>query len=81
MEGLEALADVAGADRTRVLVRRISEEVQKDEGLMFTLRRIGALPDRTVFVSRTEAGIHAGSGGEAAEIDLEAASHIFVRRL
>jgi DtxR family transcriptional regulator, Mn-dependent transcriptional regulator len=81
MEGLVALADAAGPERARVMVRRISEEVQKDESLMGTLRRIGALPDKTVFVSRTSEGVHTGSGGESAEIELEAAAHIFVRRL
>ncbi len=45
------------------------------------LRRIGALPDKTVFATRTAAGIHMGSGGESAEIALEAAARIFVRRL
>jgi DtxR family Mn-dependent transcriptional regulator len=81
MEGVEALVDVAGADRARVLVRRISEEVQKDEELMATLRRIGALPDKNVYVTRSEDGVLAGSCGETAEIDAEAAGHIFVRRL
>ena len=46
---------------------------------MGTLRRIGALPGQDVGVSRTEDGVLVGSGGETAEIDLEAAAHIFVR--
>ena len=45
---------------------------------MSTLRRIGALPDKVVGVSATEQGVLVGSGGEAAEIDLDAAAHIFV---
>ena len=45
---------------------------------MSTLRRIGALPDKIVGVSGTQDGVLVGSGGEAAEIDLEAAAHIFV---
>ena len=81
MEGVEPLSDVAGHTLTRVLVRRISEEMQKDEPLMGTLRRIGALPDKTVGITLTEEGILVGSGGETAEIDAEAAGHIFVRRL
>ncbi len=81
MAGVEPLSQVAGPDSARVLVRRISEEMQKDESLMGTLRRIGALPDKTVAVSVTEEGILLGSGGETAEVDLEAAEHIFVRRL
>jgi DtxR family transcriptional regulator, Mn-dependent transcriptional regulator len=81
MTGVEPLSQVAGPHSARVLVRRISEEMQKDESLMGTLRRIGALPDKTVAVSTTAEGILVGSGGESAEVDLEAAEHIFVRRL
>jgi DtxR family Mn-dependent transcriptional regulator len=63
------------------LVRRISEEMQKDETLMSALRRVGALPDRTVTVVATAEGVLLGSGGETAEIVPEAAEHIFVRRM
>ena len=44
MEGVEPLSPVAGPEESRVLVRRISEEMQKDEDLMGTLRRVGAVP-------------------------------------
>ena len=81
MDGVVALSEVAGPQRARVLVRRISEEMQKDEALMGTLRRISALPDKTVGINVTEDGILVGSGGETAEIDLTAAEHIFVKRL
>jgi DtxR family Mn-dependent transcriptional regulator len=81
VEGLELMADVAGAEQSNVRVRRISEELQKDEPLMGTLRRIGAVPDKVVGVSATQAGVLVGSGGEAAELDVEAASHIFVSRV
>jgi DtxR family Mn-dependent transcriptional regulator len=81
MDGVVALSLVARPTSARVLVRRISEEMQKDEALMGTLRRIGALPDKTVGVTTTEDGILVGSGGETAEIDVEAAGHIFVKRL
>ena len=81
LEGLELLADVAGDAQANVRVRRISEELQKDEPLMGTLRRIGAVPDKVVGVSATQVGVLVGSGGEAAELDLEAAGHIFVSRV
>ena len=81
MEGVEPLSKAAGSDEGRVLVRRISEEMQKDEVLMSAMRRVGALPDKTVTVVATEEGILVGSGGETAEIVPEAADHIFVRRL
>ena len=81
MEGLRPLSQVSAADDSRVLIRRISEEMQKDEVLMGALRRVGALPDKTVTVARTEEGVLVGSGGETAEIFPEAADHIFVRVL
>ena len=75
-----SLAEITASatDPASVRIRRISEEIQKDEVLMSTLRRIGALPDKVVGVSATEQGVLVGSGGEAAEIDLDAAAHIFV---
>ena len=81
MDGVESLSQVAGSDEGRVLVRRISEEMQKDESLMSALRRVGALPDKTITIVATPEGVLVGSGGETAEIVPEAADHIFVRRL
>ncbi|MFZ2015543.1 MAG: metal-dependent transcriptional regulator [Nocardioides sp.] len=81
LDGMELLADLASVERSTVRVRRISEELQKDEPLMGTLRRIGVLPDKVVGITATEAGVLVGSGGETAELDLEAAGHIFVSRV
>jgi len=81
MEGVVSLWDAADGTASRVRVRRISEETQKDESLMSTLRRVGALPDKVVDVSATSAGVLLGSGGESAEIEPDAAAHIFVRRI
>ncbi len=81
LAGMELLADLAGEERASVRVRRISEELQKDEPLMGTLRRIGVLPDKVVGITATEAGVLVGSGGETAELDLESAGHIFVTRV
>ncbi|HEY0888184.1 MAG TPA: metal-dependent transcriptional regulator [Nocardioides sp.] len=81
MTGVEPLSKAAAAQKATVLVRRISEEMQKDEALMSALRRVGALPDKTVTIMATEEGVLVGSGGEAAEIVPEAADHIFVRKL
>ncbi len=81
-QDVEPLAEVAAdGDRVRVLVRRISEPIQTDESLMAALRRVGALPDKVVTVTEGAGGILVGSGGETMEIDREAASHVFVRRL
>ena len=68
-----ALRGRARRRRPRVHVRRISEEMQKDETLMGALRRVGAVPDKTVTVAGTPEGVLVGSGGETAEIVLEAA--------
>lgn len=77
-DGVEALAGVVNADSRRVRVRRISEEMQKDEVLMGALRRAGAMPGHVVAAVETSEGVLLGSSGETAEVDLEAAEHIFV---
>ena len=81
MAGVSPLSEISGEGEIRVHIRRISEEMQKDEVLMGALRRVGALPDKTVTVARTAEGVLVGSGGETAEIVDEAADHIFVRIL
>jgi DtxR family transcriptional regulator, Mn-dependent transcriptional regulator len=80
MEGVTSLAEAATRDEQLVHVRRISEEMQKDEVLMGALRRVGALPGKTITIASTEEGILVGSGGETAELVADAAEHIFVRR-
>ncbi len=81
MSDVEPLSKAAGHESSRALVRRISEEMQKDESLMSAMRRVGALPDKTITVIATDEGVLVGSGGETAEIFPEAADHIFVKRL
>jgi DtxR family transcriptional regulator, iron-dependent repressor len=82
MTGVEPLDTVAtGAEDIRVLVRRIGEEMQKDETVMAALRRVGALPDKVVTVAAGAEGVLIGSGGETAEIDADIAAHLFVQRL
>ena len=81
MDGVVPLDAAVAGGALRVLVRRISEELQKDEALMAALRRVGALPDREVVVSAGQVGVLLGSGGETAELDPQVASHVFVRRL
>ena len=79
--GVEPLVRVLTGEPVRVEVRRISEEMQKDESLMHALRRVGAMPGEVVSASGSDAGVSLGSTGETAELDLEAAEHIFVRRV
>ncbi len=79
VEPLDVVARSTG--ECRVLVRRIGEEMQKDEVVMSALRRVGALPDKVVTVASGAGGVLIGSGGETAEIELELAAHLFVHRL
>jgi DtxR family Mn-dependent transcriptional regulator len=81
MSDVEPLSKAAGEESSRVLVRRISEEMQKDEALMSAMRRVGALPDKTITIQATADGVLVGSAGESAEIFHDAADHIFVKRL
>ena len=81
LSGVEALDTVAVESEQRVVIGRIAEPVQTDEILMAVLRRVGAQPGKVVTVARAAEGVLVASGGESAEIDEEAASHLFVRRL
>ncbi len=81
MDGVDSLTDVVTAEASSVLVRRIGEELQKDEVVMRVLHRVGALPDKVVTVSTAPGGVLVGSGGETAEVDEEAAAHLFVSLL
>ena len=76
--GVVPLSEAAGVEKSRVTVQRISEELQKDEGLMSALRRVGALPGKAVVVADTTHGVMVGYQGESAEIEYEAADHILV---
>ena len=78
MDGLVSLDSVTGSGG-RVRIRRISEELQKDESLMSALRRVGAVPDSDVMVSEGPVGVLVGTAGETAEIDHDVAQHIFVQ--
>jgi DtxR family Mn-dependent transcriptional regulator len=80
-EGVQALHTAVSGESRRVRVRRISEEMQKDETLMGALRRAGAMPGQVVAAVTTSEGVLLGSSGETAEIVPEAAEHIFVRVL
>ncbi len=69
-----------GSGRGSVVVRRLSEPLQTDEGLMGQIRRAGALPGQVVRVTPgAEGGVLVGSGGESVELSRELAAHVFVR--
>ncbi|MBA4607073.1 MULTISPECIES: metal-dependent transcriptional regulator [Aeromicrobium] len=81
LDGVESLLTAAvGTEPVRVVVRRIAEELQKDTEVMSVLRRVGALPGNDVLASRGHDGLVVARQSETAEIDAEAAAHIFVSR-
>jgi len=81
LQGVEALDTVVKDVEQRVIVGRIAEPAQTNQGLMGILRRVGALPGKVVTVVNGAEGVLVGSGGESAEITAEAAGHLFVRRM
>lgn len=81
LDGVESLLTaVIGDEPVRVVVRRIAEELQKDTDVMSVLRRVGALPGNDVLAQRGHDGLVVARQSETAEIDTEAAAHIFVSR-
>ena len=83
LHGVQPLALVAAghSEPLRVLVRRISEPLQTDTTVMGVLRRVGAMPNGEVMVSQGPGGVVIARGGETAEMDVDAAAHIFVQVL
>ena len=81
--GVEALDKVleATGESVRVLVRRIAEPVQGDDGAMAVLRKAGALPGREVDSTLDADGVLVGSREAGGVISDETAGHIFVSRV
>lgn len=80
LEGVQPLTRaVRGAtEPIRVVVRRISEPLQTDTEVMSVLRRVGVLPGNDVLATLGHDGVVVARQGETAEIDADAAIHIFV---
>jgi DtxR family Mn-dependent transcriptional regulator len=77
VEPLDQVLDAAPGG-VRVLVRRIAEPVQTDDGAMAVLRRAGALPGREVDSMLDTNGVLVGSREAGGVISDETAGHIFV---
>jgi DtxR family transcriptional regulator, Mn-dependent transcriptional regulator len=77
VEPLDRVLDAA-TGAVRVLVRRIAEPVQTDDGAMAVLRRAGALPGREVDSMLETDGVLVGSREAGGVISDETAGHIFV---
>jgi DtxR family Mn-dependent transcriptional regulator len=79
LEGVKPLTRAVTSETpVRLVVRRIAEELQKDTEVMSVLRRVGALPGNDVLASRGHDGVVVARLGETAEIDTDAAAHLFV---
>jgi DtxR family Mn-dependent transcriptional regulator len=80
-DSMVSLAELdPGPDGKTVVVRRIGEPIQTDAQLMYTLRRAGVQPGSVVSVTESAGGVLVGSSGEAAELEAEVASHVFVAK-
>ena len=79
-----AMTQVASELDERVIVRRISEQVQSDAALMLKLKRSGIQPGRRVTLAVSDDGVRVTSedegGGITAELPRLVAAHVFVTR-
>jgi DtxR family Mn-dependent transcriptional regulator len=83
-EGNEQLQDVVRRENTaiRVVIQRMSEEIQKDVEMMGTLRLAGIQPGAEVSVEAGGLGVKlSAEGWPDCEIDREASTHLFVSRV
>ena len=75
---------VASELAERVIVRRISEQVQSDAALMLKLKRSGIQPGREVTLAVSDDGVRVTSedkvGSSTAELPRLVAAHVFVAR-
>jgi DtxR family transcriptional regulator, Mn-dependent transcriptional regulator len=80
----ESMTQIASQWAERVVVRRISEQVQSDSALMLRLKRIGIQPGREITLAVSDDGVRVTSEDEAgsstAELPRLVAAHVFVTR-
>jgi DtxR family transcriptional regulator, Mn-dependent transcriptional regulator len=78
----EAMTKIASVDATRVVIRRIGEQIQSDLDLMLKLRRFGIQPGREVILMAGDEGVRvvADDSTDASDTELPypVAAHIFV---
>jgi DtxR family transcriptional regulator, Mn-dependent transcriptional regulator len=83
-ERAEAMTAVASGRDEPFVVRRISEQVQSDAGLMLRLKRIGIQPGREVTLAASHDGVRVTCGdyseGRSTELSRDVATHVFVTR-
>ncbi len=83
-EGNEQLQEVVRRQNapTRVVIERMSEEIQKDVAMMGTLREAGIRPGAEVSAEAGGLGVRlTAEGSPSCEIDRLASTHLFVSRV
>jgi DtxR family Mn-dependent transcriptional regulator len=83
-DGNEQLQEVLSRDSKpiRVVIERMSEEIQKDVAMMGTLRQAGIRPGAEVSAEVGGLGVRlTAEGSPSCEIDREASTHLFVSRV
>ncbi|WP_375423455.1 iron dependent repressor, metal binding and dimerization domain protein [uncultured Friedmanniella sp.] len=83
-EGNEQLQEVVRRETApvKVVIERMSEEIQKDVDMMGTLRQAGIQPGAEVSVELGGLGVRLSADGwPDCEIDREASTHLFVSRV
>ena len=77
-----AMTNFATLGAHQVVVSRISEQVQSDTALMLRLKSIGIQPGREVTLAASDIGVRVIGGervgGDAADLPVEIAAHVFV---
>jgi DtxR family Mn-dependent transcriptional regulator len=83
-DGAVAMTLIASRKAEPVVVRRISEQVQSDAGLMLTLKEIGIQPGRAITLAASDDGVRVTGedaiGGPETELPRHVAAHVFVTR-
>ncbi|MQA86818.1 MAG: dihydrofolate reductase [Streptosporangiales bacterium] len=81
-EPFAAITDVATATGTRAIMRRISEQLQKDTGLMRKLRQNGIQPGNEVILATSDDGVRVRRDENTDGIELSrlVAGHLFVSK-
>jgi DtxR family Mn-dependent transcriptional regulator len=78
----EAMTKVASSGDTRVVIRRIGEQIQSDLVLMLKLKRAGIQPGREVILMAGDDGVRVTAGDSmdaiSTELPSSIAAHIFV---
>jgi DtxR family transcriptional regulator, Mn-dependent transcriptional regulator len=75
---LTTMKAAADAGAARVVVRRISEQLQPDAAIMRRLRDAGMQPGRSVTVAPADKGVRVSADGHSVDVDDLVATHVFV---